>query len=617
MWRDTMQVLESESQTMLEEVPPQQRVNDFSIRVATINGTGSQTANSVIVRALFKMGIPVSGKNIFPSNIAGLPTWFQIRVSKDGYTARQDEYAILVAMNPATANEDVANLSPGGLIVYPDDWKIRFDRTDVTYYPIPTKQLAKDAGAAPNLVDYVANMAYVGALGWLLGIPLDSLKEAISFYLGGKPKAIALNLGVVERAEQFVRDHLPLQSAFRVVPMDATRGLILIDGNTAGALGAVFGGVSVIAWYPITPSTSLADAAREYLTRLRHEPDTGEATYAIVQAEDELAAIGMVLGAGWAGARAMTCTSGPGLSLMAEYSGLGYFAEIPGVIWDVQRVGPSTGLPTRTSQGDLTFVYFLSHGDTRHVVLLPGGPEECFEFGWKAFDLAERLQTPVFVLSDLDLGMNTWMSKPFAYPDQPMDRGKVLHAEDLARLGRFSRYEDVDGDGIPYRTLPGTDHPLAAYFTRGTGHNTKAGYSERPDDWEDNLRRLRRKHETARTLVPKPDIVAPDGARSGLIAFGTLDPAIVEARDMLRAQHGVETAYLRVRALPLSPEVFAFAGHYERVYVVENNQEGQLCQIMRIDMSDCAANLVSVAKLDGLPLTASWVVRQVIEHEQA
>ncbi len=610
-----MQVLES--QTILKEVPSQQRVNNFSIRVATINGTGSQTANSVIVRALFKMGIPVSGKNIFPSNISGLPTWFQIRVSKDGYTARQDEYAILVAMNPATANEDVANLSPGGMVIYPDDWKIRFDRTDVTYYPIPTKQLAKDVGTAPNLVDYVANMAYVGALGWLLDIPLDSLKEAISFYLGGKPKAIALNLGVVERAEQFVRDHLPSQSTFRIEPMDATRGLILIDGNTAAALGAVFGGVSVIAWYPITPSTSLADAAREYLTRLRHEPDTGAATYAIVQAEDELAAIGMVLGAGWAGARAMTCTSGPGLSLMAEYSGLGYFAEIPGVIWDVQRVGPSTGLPTRTSQGDLTFTYFLSHGDTRHVVLLPARPEECFEFGWKAFDLAERLQTPVFVLSDLDLGMNTWMSKPFAYPDRPMDRGKVLNAEDLTRLGRFFRYEDVDGDGIPYRTLPGTDHPLAAYFTRGTGHNTKAGYSERPDDWEDNLRRLRRKHETARTLVPEPITDAPDGAQVGIIAFGTVDPAIVEARDLLRARHGVETAYLRVRALPLSPEVFAFAGRYERVYVVENNLEGQLCQIMRIDMPDCAANLVSVAKLDGLPLTAQWVVDQVLERERA
>lgn len=610
-----MQVLES--QTILKEVPSQQRVNNFSIRVATINGTGSQTANSVIVRALFKMGIPVSGKNIFPSNISGLPTWFQIRVSKDGYTARQDEYAILVAMNPATANEDVANLSPGGMVIYPDDWKIRFDRTDVTYYPIPTKQLAKDVGTAPNLVDYVANMAYVGALGWLLDIPLDSLKEAISFYLGGKPKAIALNLGVVERAEQFVRDHLPSQSTFRIEPMDATRGLILIDGNTAAALGAVFGGVSVIAWYPITPSTSLADAAREYLTRLRHEPDTGAATYAIVQAEDELAAIGMVLGAGWAGARAMTCTSGPGLSLMAEYSGLGYFAEIPGVIWDVQRVGPSTGLPTRTSQGDLTFTYFLSHGDTRHVVLLPARPEECFEFGWKAFDLAERLQTPVFVLSDLDLGMNTWMSKPFAYPDRPMDRGKVLNAEDLTRLGRFFRYEDVDGDGIPYRTLPGTDHPLAAYFTRGTGHNTKAGYSERPDDWEDNLRRLRRKHETARTLVPEPITDAPDGAQVGIIAFGTVDPAIVEARDLLRARHGVETAYLRVRALPLSPEVFAFAGRYERVYVVENNLEGQLCQIMRIDMPDCAANLVSVAKLDGLPLTAQWVVDQVLQRERA
>lgn len=591
-------------------------VNDFSIVAATVNGSGSQTANSVIVRSLFKMGIPVSGKNMFPSNIKGLPTWFQIRISKNGYTARQERAAILVAMNMATVAEDVANVEPGGVVLYPDDWRITFSRDDLTYYPIPVKDMVDQSDCPRQLRDYVANMVYVGAVAELFGIPLEYVGDSVSYYLGGKEKAIRLNLGVVESTAAYVRENLPKQDPFRVEPMDRTQGMILVEGNTAAALGAIFGGVSVIAWYPITPSTSLIDAAREYLDVLRRDPETGKATYAVVQAEDELAAIGMVLGAGWAGARAMTATSGPGISLMAEYAGLGYFAELPGVIWDVQRVGPSTGLPTRTSQGDLLFIYFLGHGDTRHVCLMPGNMEECFEFGWRAFDLAERLQTPVFVLSDLDLGMNPWMSKPFTYPDQPMDRGKVLTVEDLNKLKAYARFADVDGDGIGYRTLPGTDHPLAAYMTRGTGHDEYAIYSERPDDFYNNLQRLRRKHDTARTLVPKPVIDEVEGADMALVAYGSVDPAVLEARDILRDRHGIKTSYMRIRALPLSAEVFDFVNRYERVFVVENNMEGQLAQIMRLEMPERAADLISLAHLDGLPLTPTWIVESLLEQER-
>lgn len=596
-------------------------VNDFSLVAATVNGSGSQTANNVIVRSLFKMGIPVSGKNLFPSNIKGLPTWFQIRVSKDGYTARQEIAPILVAMNLDTAFEDVDNVPPGGLVIYPEDWDKRnmdFKRDDLLFYPIPTKSLAKEAGAPTGLTEYVANMAYVGALAELLGIPLEYVKEAISHALGGKERAIQMNLKVVELAQDFVHDHWEPQDRFKVELMDGTSGMVLIDGNAAGALGATFGGVHLIAWYPITPSTSLVDAARGFLQRHRHDPDTGQATYAVVQAEDELAAIGMVFGAGWAGARAMTSTSGPGISLMAEYSGLGYFAEIPGVIWDVQRVGPSTGLPTRTSQGDLLFTYFLGHGDTRQIILLPADPKECFECGWKAFDLAERLQSPIFVLSDLDLGMNQWMTDTFEYPDQPIDRGKVLDAEALSKMkpGEWGRYKDVDGDGIPYRTLPGTPHPGAGYFTRGTGHNEYAVYSERGDDWTANIERLHRKYDKARELVPQPVIDEVDGASFGIIAFGTTHPTIIEARDWLRDKHGVEASYLRLRALPISQSVFDFVDRYDRVYVVENNHDGQMCQILRLEMPERAADLVSVAHLDGLPLSARWVVETIMAQEQ-
>ncbi|HEX6777620.1 MAG TPA: hypothetical protein VF099_05415, partial [Ktedonobacterales bacterium] len=397
--------------------------------------------------------------------------------------------------------------------------------------------------------------------------------------------------------------------------MNANQGKIIIDGNSASALGAVFGGFTVAAWYPITPSTSLIDALTEHAKELRVDPETGERTYAIVQAEDEIAALGMVVGAGWAGARAMTSTSGPGISLMSEYTGLAYFTEIPAVIWDIQRMGPSTGLPTRVSQGDILSTYYLGHGDTRHVCLLPANMKECFEAGWHAFDLAERLQTPIFVLSDLDLGMNLWMTDPFEYPDQPMDRGKVLSAEEVARLGGFNRYEDVDGDGIPYRTLPGTDHPLAAYFTRGSGHNAKAQYTERADEWEANLRRLSRKFETARTLVPKPVLDETPGAEIGLIAFGSTDPGIVEARTFLE-KRGVKTSYLRLRALPTNQTFLDFVHKYQRIYVVENNFDGQMHKILLTEAPDVAARIVSISHCDGLPLTGRWIAQAILEQER-
>lgn len=593
---------------------PQTIVNDFQIMIATVNGSGSQTANTAILRALFRMGIPVSGKNIFPSNIQGLPTWFTIRLSKDGYTARRIDYQILVAMNQQTAAEDIKNLSPNGVCLYPEEWRIQHDRDDITYYPIPVKALVDASDTSPNLTSYVSNMAYVGVLASLLNIDMEQIQFALEFHFDRKAKPVGMNMAIVRAAYEWAQDNLAKTDPFLVEPMNKTDGMLLLDGNSAGALGAVFGGVSFAAWYPITPSTSMIDSLRAYLSDLRTDPDTGLATYAIVQAEDEIGAIGMIVGAGWAGARAMTATSGPGLSLMTEFAGLAYYAEVPAVIWDVQRMGPSTGLPTRTAQGDVLMAYFLGHGDTKHVVLFPCDVHEAFEFGWKAFDLADRLQTPVFVLSDLDLGMNLWMSEPFDYPPTPMDRGKVLTAEDLDRLGGYARYADVDGDGIGYRSLPGTDHPRSAYLARGTGHNERAVYSERPDDWVNNMARLGRKHDTARELVPQPE-VSGTGAPIGLIAYGTTHACVVEARDRLRAEQ-IETDYLRVRALPFNSVTRDFIEQHSRVYVVENNTDGQMAKLVRMEFPDLAPRVFSLAYSDGLPLTPRWLTAAVLEQER-
>jgi 2-oxoglutarate ferredoxin oxidoreductase subunit alpha len=598
---------------LLEERKP--IVNDFQIMVATVNGSGSQTANTTILRAIFRMGVPVSGKNIFPSNIQGLPTWFSIRVNKDGYIARLDEYHVLVAMNQESASEDIENLASGGVCFYPEEWKMRQSREDITYYPMPVKALIDQADVPQDLKSYIANMVYVGVIATILDISLDEIAFSLDFHFGGKAKPVNMNMSVVRAAYEWAQDNLAKNDPYRVERMRETEGMLLLDGNSAGALGAVFGGVSVVAWYPITPSTSLIDAMRQYLSDYRTDPETGKATYAIIQAEDELAAIGTVVGAGWAGARAMSATSGPGLSLMSEYAGLAYYVEVPSVIWDVQRVGPSTGMPTRTSQGDVLAAYFLGHGDTKHIVLFPSNVSEAFEFGWKAFDLAEQLQTLVFVLSDLDLGMNIWMAKPFEYPDQPMARGKVLTAEDLERLGHYGRYEDVDGDGIGYRTLPGTDHPLAAYFARGTGHNPQAVYSERPDDWTENMKRLNRKFDTARTMVPKPVVDHVKRASFGIIAYGTTDACVVEGRDRLR-DSGIETSYLRLLALPFEETTREFLAEYDRVYVVENNIDGQMAKLLCMEYPEFANRVISLPHSDGLPLTARWMTEAILEKEQ-
>jgi len=608
-----MTILETQASTAASAGEP--IVNDFSITIATKNGSGSQTANATILRALFKMGIPVSGKNLFPSNIQGLPTWYTIRASREGFTARRVRAEILVAMNKVTVIEDVQKLESGGMCVYSDSLGYTPQREDVIFYKIPAGKLANESGLDGKLKSYAENMAYVGVLSYLLGIELDEIKSALNWHFKGKTKAIEPNVKTIAAAIEWAKENLTKTDPFRVERMEDTKDLIMIDGNTAAALGAVYGGVTFVAWYPITPATSLADALNVYLPQLRVDAETKKPTYSVIQAEDELAALGMVIGAGWAGARSMTSTSGPGISLMSEFVGLGYFAEVPAVVWDIQRMGPSTGLPTRVSQGDVLGTYFLGHGDSKHVILLPGSVKECFEFGWRAFDLAERLQTPVFVLSDLDIGMNQWMSEPFDYPEGQMDRGKVLTAEDLNRLeGKWARYRDVDGDGIGYRTLPGTDHPVAAYFTRGTGHTELATYSERPDHWEQNMERLTRKFETARKWVPVPVEDRVEGAEIGFIGYGSTDPAIVEARVRLEKK-GLQTSYLRLRALPLSESVESFIRTHDRVYVVELNTDAQMTQLVRLDAPELASKVFPLNHNDGLPLTARWIVEALEQME--
>ncbi|MEZ4591267.1 MAG: 2-oxoacid:acceptor oxidoreductase subunit alpha [Chloroflexota bacterium] len=589
-------------------------VNDFSIVAATANGTGSQTANLAILRALFKMGIPVNGKNIFPSNIQGLPTWYHIRVSHEGYVARRHTSELLIAFNPATVNEDIQMLPPGGVCIYNEDWRTVPQRNDITAYGIPVNQFIRDTGFKGKQKDYVSNMVYVGAVAQLLGIPLQKIEDALDYHFKGRRKLIEANMAVVREAFEWTAENIHKTDPYRVAEMNATAGQIMITGNEAGALGSVFGGVSFVAWYPITPSTSLVDGLNDYLPQLRRDPETGEKTYAVVQSEDELAAIGMILGAGWAGARAMTATSGPGISLMSEFAGLGYFAEIPAVIWDIQRVGPSTGLPTRTGQGDVLSTYYLGHGDTKNVILLPATVGECFDFGHTSFDLAETLQTPIFVLSDLDLGMNNWMTDPFAYPTEPMKRGKVLTAEEVQQKG-FARYKDIDGDGIGYRTLPGNEHPLGAWFARGTGHNEKAVYSEKSEDWVQNMARLQHKFDTARQRVPAPVVDQNDTAEIGIIAYGTTKFAIDEARDRLAAD-GLATSFLRLRALPVNESVAEFVAQHDRVYVIELNRDGQVHNILQTEMPELATKLISLAHLDGMPLTARWVVEAIMDNEE-
>jgi 2-oxoglutarate ferredoxin oxidoreductase subunit alpha len=589
-------------------------INDFSVQVATVNGSGSQTANLVLLRSIFQMGVPVSGKNMFPSNIAGLPTWYTVRANKDGYVARKKEVDFLVAMNPETAREDVLTLDAGAAVLYDQPLKLDALRSDVVFYPVPFDKIVADVCKDAKLRRLVKNMIYDGVLSKLLNIDLGQMEHALRKQLGKKLKAVELNLTALKAGYEFAERHLVKRDPYWIEPMNRTAGMVLVEGNAAAALGCMMAGVTIIAWYPITPSSSLPETLIGYMKKYRHDPATGKATYAIVQAEDEIAAIGIVVGAGWAGARAMTSTSGPGISLMTEFAGLAYYAEVPGVVFDIQRVGPSTGLPTRTAQGDLLMTAFLSHGDTKQILLIPASPAECYTMAMDAFDLAERFQALVFMMSDLDLGMNTWMSDTFAYPDKPPDRGKLLDDETLKRIGEWGRYKDVDGDGIPYRTIPGTGMP--AFFTRGSGHNAKGQYSERPDDYVNNMDRLARKFETARSHVPRPEIQHADGAEIALIGFGSSHWAINESRDQLQREADVRTGYLRLRAYPFSDELGPFIDRYRRVYVVEQNRDAQMRALMRLELSpERIAKLRSVLHYNGLPIDARSITDDILVQE--
>jgi 2-oxoglutarate/2-oxoacid ferredoxin oxidoreductase subunit alpha len=595
-------------------------VNDMSIQVATVNGSGSQSSNTVLLRAIFQMGVPISGKNLFPSNIAGLPTWYTIRANKDGYIGRKKEIDFLVAMNPETAQDDVMSLDAGASVLYDAPLALDKLRNDLVFYSVPYDKLVAAVCPEAKLRKLVKNMVYVGVVAQLLEIDMGEVEKAIRKQFSKKVKAANLNLAAAQAGFDYAKANLQKRGAFYIERMDKTTGKIIIDGNSAAALGCMFAGCTVVTWYPITPSSSLVETMIEYMKEHRIGPD-GKATFAIVQAEDELAAIGMVIGAGWAGARSMTATAGPGISLMSEFAGLAYYAEVPGVIWDIQRVGPSTGLPTRTSQGDILTTAFLSHGDTKHIMLIPCSVSECFSMASEAFNLAEQFQTLVFVMSDLDLGMNNWMSDPFEYPTTPIKRGKVLHKEDLEKLGGFARYKDLDGDGVGYRTLPGTDHPAAAYFTRGSGHNDRSGYSERPDDYENNMERLNRKFETARSFVPRPEIIKGTNAggekvKIGIIAYGTSHWGVTESRDQLRNEYGIETDYLRLRAYPFTREVHEFIEQHERTYVVEQNRDAQMLSLLKLDLkSELITRLRSIAHINGLPLDARSVTDELSNME--
>jgi 2-oxoglutarate/2-oxoacid ferredoxin oxidoreductase subunit alpha len=592
-------------------------INDFSIQVATVNGSGSQTANSVLMRAIFQMGIPVSGKNMFPSNIAGLPTWFTIRASKHGYIGRRKEIDFLVAMNPETAREDVMKLDSGAAVVYDEPLKLNELRSDLHFYPVPFDKLVGPVCPEAKLRKLVRNMIYDGVVAQILNIDMQEIRNALVKQFGKKKaKAADLNWGAAQAGFEFSAKTFTKADPFRVERMNATAGKIIIDGNSSCALGCMFAGVTVVTWYPITPSSSLVESLIGYMRRFRHDPETKKASYAIVQAEDELASIGMAIGAGWAGARSMTATAGPGISLMSEFIGLGYYAEVPVVVFDVERVGPSTGLPTRTQQGDLLTTATLSHGDTKHPLFFPCSPEECFTMAIEAFDFAEQFQTPVFVMTDLDLGMNNWMADPFAYPEKPIRRGKVLTAEDLEKLGGFARYKDVDGDGVGYRTLPGTNHPTASYFTRGSGHNDKAQYTEREDDYIHNMDRLAHKFEVMRKFVPAPVVQSATNARIGFVACGTSDYAVRESCDQLRNEYDINASYLRLRAYPFTEELLDFIRQHDRVYVVDQNRDGQLLSLMRLEFEvDLITKLRSLRYYGGLPLDARTVTDEVIRQE--
>jgi len=591
-------------------------LNDLVIKLATVNGTGSASANSLLMRAIFRMGIPVMGRNYFPSNIQGLPTWFEIRVNHRGHLARSGRVDLMVAMNAETYRQDLAEVSPGGTLVYDSTWPrdTTLVRDDVEILGVPLARMCNEAFTGVRSRILMKNVAYVGVLAALLDIDMDALRSLLEETFAAKPKLVDSNLEAIDLGFHYAKENFACTRELRLEKLDKTREHILIDGNTAAALGCVYAGATFAAWYPITPSTSLMDGFRGFCERFRKDPDTGRNRFCIVQAEDELGAIGMTVGAGWSGARAFTSTSGPGISLMNEFLGFAYFAEVPLVLFDVQRSGPSTGMPTRTQQSDLLSCAFASHGDTRHVLLFPANPDECFSLAVKAFDLAERLQTPVIVMSDLDIGMNDWMCRELEWDDDYRpDRGKVLDAEALEQLPRFLRYHDEDGDGICYRTYPGV-HPKGGYFTRGSGHNEAARYTEKPDDYLDNMDRLTRKFETARQLLPEPVLLGAGQATTwGVISIGSCDGAVRESVECL-SDKGIHIDYLRLRAFPFSAEVQAFLDNHERIFVVEQNRDAQLKSLLILEMNVAKERLISILHYSGVPIDSPTVYTAIYEQ---
>ena len=591
------------------------KVNDVVIKIATVNGTGSASANGLLRKAIFRMGVPVVGKNYFPSNIQGLPTWYEIRVTGDGYQARSDRLDIMVAMNAQTYARDLAEVSPGGWLIYDSTWPRgqQLHRDDVTVFGVPLSRMCNETFDGARARILMKNIAYVGVLAALLDLDLDIITDLLAETFAAKKHLIDSNMQAIRLGYDYAQEHFSCPLPSKVEAMDGTKGQIIIDGNTAAGLGCMYAGATVGAWYPITPSTSLMDAFRNFCAKYRVDPETGKRTYCIIQAEDELAAIGMVLGAAWMGARSFTPTSGPGISLMNEFLGFAYYAEIPTVVFNVQRTGPSTGMPTRTQQSDLMSCAYASHGDTRQVLLFPADPGECFHTAVQAFDLAERLQTPIMVLSDLDIGMNDWMIPEFEWDESHVhDRGKVLSADDLEHMENFYRYLDVDGDGIPYRTLPGS-HPKGAFFTRGSGHTKHGAYTEDAAAYQDVVDRLLVKWETARDLLPAPDIEYSKFNKAAILTIGSGHAASVEALDRL-AEQNVKLNYCRIKAFPFSDDVRNFIDQHEVVYVVEQNRDAQLRSLLMLDIDADQKKLVSILHYNGIPLNAGFVVDAVLKE---
>jgi len=590
-----------------------EKINDFAIKIATVNGTGSASANTLLMKSIFRSGIPVMGKNYFPSNIQGLPTWYEIRVTKDAYVARSGKIDLMVAMNAETYARDVREVSSGGYLVYDSTWPrpALLARDDITVLGVPLAKLCNENFNGVRTRILMKNICYAGVLAALLDLDVEKIRGLLAETYAKKPALVDSNMKAIQLGYDYAKQHLQCPLPVRVAPLEKTRGHIMIDGNTAAGLGCVFAGATVGAWYPITPSTSLMDAFKAFADRLRVDPDTGRKKFAFIQAEDELAAIGMVLGASWNGARAFTATSGPGVSLMNEFLGLAYYAEVPAVLFDIQRVGPSTGMPTRTQQCDILEGAYASHGDTKHVCLYPRDPEECFYFARDAFDLAERLQTPIMVMSDLDIGMNDWMCPDLKWDDSYVpDRGKVLKLEEIQKLEKFHRYLDVDGDGIPWRTLPGV-HPKAAYFTRGSGHTQYGAYTEDSAEYQIVLDRLTRKFHTAKRLVPKAVIEHDPKVDIAIVAYGSSDGAVKEARDLL-GSHGLTTNYMRLRSFPFGEDVEKFLEAHKLVFVVEQNRDGQMRSLLTLETRVDKAKLRSLLHYSGLPISSEFIVKGVL-----